>query len=94
MCSPDRVVLEQEAMQAIAVVHCFDVGLEPDLRAQLAFQQVVHLRRIRLAARGLHDLADEEAEQLVLAASGSRASCPGFFAITSSMAFSMAPTCR
>src|ERR1700688_3242988 len=34
---------------------------------QLSFQQVVELRRIRLALGGLHDLADEETEELVLA---------------------------
>src|ERR1044071_1866760 len=34
---------------------------------QLLLQQVVELRGICLAAGGLHDLADEEAEQLVLA---------------------------
>src|ERR1700682_6139213 len=34
---------------------------------ELSFQQVVELRRIRLALGGLHDLADEETEELVLA---------------------------
>src|ERR1700680_2762148 len=34
---------------------------------QLGPEQVVELRRIRLALGGLHDLADEETEKLVLA---------------------------
>src|ERR1700742_4663556 len=34
---------------------------------ELLLQQLVESSRIRLALRGLHDLADEEAEQLVLA---------------------------
>ena len=35
--------------------------------AELLLQQLVQLGRVGLAAGGLHDLADEEAEQLVLA---------------------------
>ena len=34
---------------------------------ELLLQQLVELRRVGLAAGGLHHLADEEAEQLVLA---------------------------
>src|SRR4029077_17590659 len=34
---------------------------------QLLLQKLIELRRIGLAAGGLHDLADEEAEQLVFA---------------------------
>src|SRR5260370_11152580 len=34
---------------------------------QFSLQQLVELRRIRLALGGLHDLADEETEELVLA---------------------------
>src|SRR5688572_32655311 len=34
---------------------------------ELLLEQLVQLRGVRLAAGGLHDLADEDAEQLVLA---------------------------
>src|SRR5262245_14288055 len=41
--------------------------VRPPSDAQLRFQELVDLLRVALALRRLHDLPDEEAEQLVLA---------------------------
>src|SRR5271165_7590075 len=56
--SADGVMLENEAMQAVADIHLGQLGL----------QELVELSGVRLAAGRFHDLADEESEQLVLAA--------------------------
>ncbi len=58
--SANRVSLEHEAMQAVAVMHLC-------AGPKLCLEQLVELRRIRLAPGRLHHLADEETEQFVLA---------------------------
>src|ERR1700675_4689882 len=62
--SANRVMLEQEAMQAIAIMHLW-VPLWAT--AQLVLEQFIELRRVRLACSRLHHLSDEESEQFVLA---------------------------
>ena len=57
--SANRIVFENETMQRIAVMH-LGTGLLGT--TQLGLQQIVQLRRVRLACHGFHDLADEESE--------------------------------